>query len=121
MQTGEVIKFFRKKFNMTQEELATKLRVNVSSVQKYESGAVQNLKIETIRLLCETFRVAPWVFIFPEKINDENTIFRTQQITAEYALIRELNRDGVNKIVEYFRDIHSIDKYKVNLSQQNSK
>lgn len=49
MQTGEVIKFFRKNLNLTQDELAEKLRVNKSSIQKYESGAVQNLKIETIR------------------------------------------------------------------------
>lgn len=112
MQTGEVIKFFRKKFNMTQEELATKLRVNISSVQKYESGAVQNLKIETIRMLCEVFEVAPWVFIFPEKIENEETIFQTQVLTSEYKMIRELNKEGMKKVIDYFRDIHLIDKYK---------
>ena len=121
VQTGEVIKFFRKKFSMTQEELATKLRVNVSSVQKYESGAVQNLKIETIRLLCETFEVAPWVFIFPDEIHNEETILRSQLLSSEYLMIREVNTEGMRKVIEYFRDIHSIDKYKVNLSQQNSK
>ena len=121
MQTGEVIKFFRKKFSMTQEELATKLRVNVSSVQKYESGAVQNLKIETIRLLCETFEVAPWVFIFPDQITDEDTILRSQLLSSEYLMIREVNTEGMKKVIEYFRDIHSIDKYKVNLSQDDSR
>ena len=30
MKTGEVIKYLRKNFNMTQEELTTKLRVNIS-------------------------------------------------------------------------------------------
>lgn len=112
MQTGEVIKFFRKKFGMTQEELAKRLRVNISSIQKYESGAVQNLKIETIRSLCETFEIAPWVFIFPDKIEDENMITRTQIISSEYKLIRELNKEGMKKIIDYFRDIHSIPKYK---------
>lgn len=121
MQTGEVIKIFRKKFNMTQEELATKLQVNVSSVQKYESGAVQNLKIETIRLLCETFKVAPWVFIFPEQVTNEETIFRTQQISGEYKLIRELNKDGMKKVIEYFRDIHSIDRYRMDKIVQDEK
>ncbi len=116
MQTGEVIKFFRKKFNMTQEELATKLRVNVSSVQKYESGAVQNLKIETIRLLCETFEVAPWVFIFPDEIHNEETIFRSQLLSSEYLLIREVNQEGIKKVIEYFRDIHCIEKYRIKSS-----
>ena len=113
MQTGEVMKIFRKKFSMTQEELATKLRVNVSSVQKYESGAVQNLKIETIRLLCETFEVAPWVFIFPDEIHNEETILRSQLLSSEYLMIREVNTEGMKKVIEYFRDIHSIDKYKI--------
>lgn len=113
MQTGEVIKFFRKKFGMTQEELATKLRVNVSSVQKYESGAVQNLKIETIRLLCETFEVAPWVFIFPDEIHSEETILQNQLLSSEYLLIREVNAEGMKKVIEYFRDIHAIEKYKI--------
>lgn len=59
MQTEEVIKFLRKKFDMTQDELAIKLQVNKSSVQKYESGAVSNLKMDTIRNLCQLFSVPP--------------------------------------------------------------
>ena len=113
VQTGEVIKLFRKKFKMTQEELATKLQVNVSSVQKHESGAVQNLKIETIRLLCETFEVAPWVFIFPDEIHDKETILQSQILSSEYLLIREVNTEGMKKVIEYFRDIHSIDRYRI--------
>ena len=35
-EIGEVIKY------LTQERLATKLRVNISSAQKYESGTVNN-------------------------------------------------------------------------------
>lgn len=112
VQTGDVIKYFRKNFNMTQEELANKLQVNVSSVQKYESGAVQNLKIETIRLLCEIFKVAPWVFIFPDKIEDDDMMMRMCIISSEYTLIRELNKEGIKKVIEYFRDIHMIDKYR---------
>ena len=54
-ETGEVIKY------LTQEELATKLWVNISSVQKYESGAVNNLKMETIR---DLFGIPPWILIF---------------------------------------------------------
>ena len=48
MHTGEVIKILRKNKNMTQEELAQLLGVNKSSIQKYESGKVQNLKFENL-------------------------------------------------------------------------
>lgn len=111
MQTGEVIKFLRKKLNMTQEELATKLRVNVSSVQKYESGAVNNLKMKTIRELCELFSVPPWILIFPNHIRSEETILNA----IKYNHIRAvsiLNDAGISKAAEYVNDLSLIDKYK---------
>ena len=111
METGEVIKYLRKNFNMTQEELATKLRVNISSVQKYESGAVNNLKMETIRDLCELFGIPPWILIFPNYIQSERTILNS--IKYNYArMLLILNDDGIAKVVDYVNDICEIDKYK---------
>lgn len=111
METGEVIKFLRKFFNMTQDELAKKLRVNKSSVQKYESGAVQNLKVETIRELCDLFEAPPWLFIFPNHIESEETIL----IAIKYndiRIITAFNDAGINKINEYISDMAKIEEYK---------
>lgn len=110
MQTGEVIKFLRKNFNLTQDELATKLRVNVSSVQKYESGAVNNLKMETIRELCELFHIPPWILIFPNHIKSEETILNA--IEYHVCAISSLNKAGIIKVAEYVKDLSLIDKYK---------
>ena len=113
MQTGEVIKILRKKFGMTQGELAEKLRVNKSSIQKYESGAVQNLKMETIRSLCEIFSVAPWIFIFSDRITRKEMLMRTAKFSAEYQSITKLNEKGLEKLIDYFRDIVEVEKYKI--------
>lgn len=49
METGEVIKKLRNEKKFTQSELGIMLGVNTSSIQKYESGATKNLKLETIK------------------------------------------------------------------------
>lgn len=55
MQAGEIIKKLRQLNSLTQENFAKVLGVKKSSVQKYELGAVSNLKMETIRTICEEF------------------------------------------------------------------
>lgn len=70
MKTGEVIKKLRNQKKITQSELGIMLGVNTSSIQKYESGATKNLKLETIRELCHIFDVPPLMFVFPETLDD---------------------------------------------------
>lgn len=70
METGEVIKKLRNKKKFTQSELGIMLEVNTSSIQKYESEATKNLKLETIRELCHIFDVPSVVFVLPETLDD---------------------------------------------------
>lgn len=117
MNTGDIIKFLRKKFNLTQDELAIKLRVNKSSVQKYESGVVQNLKMETIRDLCELFKVSPVVFIFPEQIENlklMEPMMLTNSVNLSHLTIMaaKLNDEGRQKALEYVRDLADSGNYK---------
>lgn len=75
MTTGEIIKKLRIENNYTQQELAEKLGLKLSTMQKYESGAIQNLKLETIREICQIFGISPAILIYPENITfpkDEN-------------------------------------------------
>ena len=66
MHTGEIIKYLRKEKELTQEQLAILLGVRKSSVQKYENGKIQNLKLDTLQKLCKTFRTSPYAFVFPD-------------------------------------------------------
>lgn len=56
---GKRIKWCRTELGMTQEELGALLGVKKAAIQKYESSAVVNLKLETIQKLCEIFDVSP--------------------------------------------------------------
>lgn len=55
MTFGENLQFLRKRFGMTQEDLAEKMEVSRQSVSKWESGAAYP-ETETILRLCELFR-----------------------------------------------------------------
>ena len=63
---GQYIKQLRTERKLTQEELGEFLGVQKAAVQKWESGAVKNLKRETIKKLSEIFDVSPGNFITSE-------------------------------------------------------
>lgn len=115
METGDVIKKLRNEKKITQSELGIMLGVNTSSIQKYESGATKNLKLETIRELCHIFDVPPVTFVFPEHYEwDLSHLRKKKDDTLDY-MFREIigvNAKGQEKIMDYIFDILAIDKYR---------
>ena len=57
--TGELIKYYRKKLGLTQEELGNYVGVQKSAIAKYENGRIENLKRTTIEKLSELFGILP--------------------------------------------------------------
>lgn len=112
MNTGDIIKKLRNEKKITQTELGVILGVNTSSIQKYESGATKNLKLETIRTLCSIFNMPPIAFVFPEMLNADISDDRIQNALSY--IFKEslgLNSEGQKKMMEYLADIMSIEKY----------
>lgn len=116
MTCGEIIKTLRKKLSLTQDELATLLKVNKSSIQKYESNEVPNLKVDTIRKLSKKFGVSANAFIFPERyknINLEIAIKVQKEMRKHHdILLCELNEEGRRKVFEYAKDLRDSGNYK---------
>ncbi len=63
MDIGTYIKDLRVSKNLTQEELGKIVGVQRAAVQKWESGATQNLKRTTIQKLADFFGVSPANFV----------------------------------------------------------
>lgn len=63
MTVGDYIKELRTSRGYSQEQLGKMLGVQRAAVQKWECGAVQNLKRETIKKLSEVFNVPASSFI----------------------------------------------------------
>lgn len=108
LQTGDIIKKLRIENKYTQSELAIMLGLQLSTLQKYESGAIQNLKLDTLRELCHIFDVPPIVFVFP-KIDKQLKKALIYWLLREYS---DLNDVGSNKVIEYINDLRQIEKYR---------
>ncbi len=74
MNIGSLIKKLRTEHNYSQEELGSMLGVQRAAVQKWECGAVKNLKRETIKKLSEIFNVPPSYFIDEDYLSYNNII-----------------------------------------------
>lgn len=69
MKVSEYIKTLRTQKGISQEELGKIVGVQRAAVQKWESGATQNLKRTTIQKLAEYFNVNPAGFIDDDLTN----------------------------------------------------
>lgn len=115
------IKALRVAAGMTQEQLGDVLGVGKATVQKYESGQIQNLKSEHIRKLCMLFRKRPHYFIFDEIEQDEvdvlklydgiEMLFGAATLTA-FKKSLALNDKGKARLLDYIADLSEIEKYK---------
>lgn len=74
MNIGALIKKLRTEHGFSQEELGAMLGVQRAAVQKWESGAVKNLKRDTLKKLSEIFNVPPSSFIAEDYMNYDNVI-----------------------------------------------
>ena len=56
---GTRIKELRTLFNMSQEELGSRVGVQRAAINKYEKGTVENIPIKTIENIAKVFDVSP--------------------------------------------------------------
>ena len=98
MTLGQKIHDLRMQKDMTMEELAQKIGVQRSAVNKYEKGIVVNLKRSTIAALARVFDVSPSYFLDDDDPSDgdEETLLK---------LFRQLNPEGQNKLSDHARDL----------------
>lgn len=105
MNLGEKIKNRRLELNMTLEEVGKIVGVTKSTVMKWESGYIENMRRDKIALLAKALRVSPlWIMGWDdEDIKAEvNSIPIIGTIAAGTPLLAEQN------IEDYFRIDNSI-------------
>lgn len=105
---------------LTQEQLGEILGVGKATVQKYESGQIQNLKTAHIKKLCELFGQKPHYFIFDdlEKYETSNDrllydIEITYGDTVSKIVVKSLslNEKGRERLLQLADDLSFLEKY----------
>lgn len=69
----DFLKFFRKKANLTQEELSKKTGISLRTIQAYESGArsLENANYKTLKTIADVIGCSPAELTITEKIEIE--------------------------------------------------
>lgn len=115
------IKRLRVSKGLTQEQLGEILGVGKATVQKYESGQIQNLKTAHIKKLCELFAKKPHYFIFDDLEQYEKTDDRLiHDIEIKYGdtvakiVLKSvsLNEKGHKRLLQLADDLSFLEKYK---------
>ena len=109
LQIGDTIKYLRIKNKYTQTQLAEKLGLQLTTMQKYENGMIRNVKLDTLQKLCRILDAPPAMFVFPN-IDDEGKNRLLEHAITTYS---GLNDEGIKKLIAYIEDLRKIEDYTV--------
>lgn len=109
------IREIRKSKGMTLFQLAEKLGVSESTVQRYESGNIRNLKYETMTDLAIIFDCSPSYVMGWENPTETNIHIDIKITDDEIERIkreRNLNNDGLKELNQYIDFLLTKAEYK---------
>lgn len=102
MQTKDIIKLKRKELNLTLEELGNKVGVGKSTIRKWETGMINNMKSDKIAALATALNISvPVLMGFEEPV-----IEKTINPNPEFLILWEqLNEVGQAKALAYLQGL----------------
>jgi transcriptional regulator with XRE-family HTH domain len=77
MEMNEKIKTRREELGLTLQEIGDYLGVSKATVQRYESGEIKNLKLESIEKLAEILKISPAFLMGWEEKKETSTAIDT--------------------------------------------
>lgn len=96
MSLKENIKQRRLELNLTLEEVANYLKVSKPTIQRYESGVIDNIPFGKVEQLAEILQVTPsWLMGWEDKLTTEEKKFIDQ-----YKKLDEFGKHTVKVVLE---------------------
>ncbi|CAJ1611058.1 helix-turn-helix domain-containing protein [Clostridium perfringens] len=113
MEIKDLIREKRQELGLTYEQLGDLVGVGKSTVRKWETGMIENMRRDNIIALSKALNISPallmgWDFSKTE-INPRNNYSEEEQQHIED--LRKLNNIGKNKVINYTKDLIEMPKY----------
>ena len=105
---GKIIRQRREELHLSQLSVAKFVGVSESTVSRWESGNIANMKRNNIARLAKILQLSPIIFI---DVNETKEIHLTVSETSLLSDYRKLNADGQGKVNEYTRDLTGNPQY----------
>ncbi len=114
MQVKDIIHKRRKELNLTYEQLGNLAGVGKSTVRKWETGMIENMKRDNIVALAKALKISPatlmgWETIDEEKIEDKLTLSDEEYLLLNF--FKKVDPKDKNKILDYAKLLSLQDKY----------
>lgn len=110
-QINEILKARREELSLTLEDVASKVGVNSSTVSRWESGNINNMRRDRIAKLSEVLQISPSVIMGWTEKKPDHIVGKDEKIEAVVELMykvpesrRETMLNYVKAIVEAERD-----------------
>lgn len=117
MEIKDLIREKRQELGLTYEQLGELVGVGKSTVRKWETGMIENMRRDNIIALSKALNISPailmgWDF---DKVKTTNTIFNFSEEEQQHIDdLRKLNTEGKNKVINYTKDLIEMPKYQKN-------
>lgn len=107
MTIGEMISARRKELGLTLEEVGKAVGVGKSTVKKWESGYIANMKRDKIAALSEILKISPTEFINAEPTEQD---IKANPNTAFHEFLKENYGDFAVQALELFGKLDTLDQ-----------
>ncbi|WP_164971617.1 helix-turn-helix transcriptional regulator [Clostridium tetani] len=112
MKMNEKIKNRREDLGLTLQDIGDFIGVSKATVQRYESGEIKNLKLESIEKLATILNVSPVYLTGWEESVTDNDKEDTKKTTL-LSNFNKLNDIGKDKVITYTKDLLDNNKYSI--------
>ena len=116
MTIGTRIKNFRTAANMSQTELAQKIKVSKQTLYKYENDIITNIPSDKIEAIALVLNVTPAALM---GWNNSSPSTSDMEKTCLNRIYDSLNQEGKERLVSYARDLDASGNYKLNTADED--
>jgi len=110
MEIKDILKGRRLAYGLTMKQLGDKIGVSASTISRWESGEIADMRRDKVVALSNTLHIEPAV-IMGWKEPEEIPVM-TQDESDLLDRFQELNEAGQAKLLEYLDDLSDMKKYR---------
>ena len=111
MEIKDIIKKRREELNLTYEQLGNMVGVGKSTVRKWETGMIENMRRDNIVALSKALNISPAVIMGWTAESTDQKLTLSKEETVLLESYNKLDREDKSKVIDYTKLLHNQDKY----------
>lgn len=114
MEIKDIIRQRREELSLTYEQLGNLIGVGKSTVRKWETGMIENMRRDNIVALAKALNISPAILMGWEDCDliEKNRTNLSKEENILLDIFNILDIDDKNKVIDYSKLLSSQDKYK---------